>query len=203
MTPEQALLRLKEGNARFMAGRSLRPNSDAARRKEAAAGGQHPFAAVIACSDSRVPVELLFDQGIGDIFVVRVAGNVCGMDETASIEYAIGHLSTPLFVVLGHSQCGAVTAVLEDEKLHGSIPELVKNIRPAVEMARREYPGLSGAALIEAAVRANARQSIADALKRSASIRGRADSGRLKIAGAVYDIATGGIEWLDRGHLSR
>ncbi|MCA9730151.1 MAG: carbonic anhydrase, partial [Candidatus Eisenbacteria bacterium] len=142
MTPDQALEALKAGNDRFVTGTSLFPHLDRKRRYETAKG-QTPFVTVIGCSDSRVPIEALFDQGIGDVFVIRVAGNVCDTDEIGSIEYGVDHLGTPLMVVLGHESCGAVTAVVKDAEIHGSIPKLVDNIGPAVATARKFHPSLT------------------------------------------------------------
>ena len=117
ISPQQAMERLREGNARFQSAKSIHPDLGPARLRQTAEEGQHPFATILTCSDSRVPPELVFDQGVGDIFVVRVAGNVCGEDEAGTIEYGADHLKTPLLVVLGHSRCGAVTAVATDAKL--------------------------------------------------------------------------------------
>ena len=164
ISPDAALARLKEGNRRFRTGAATHPNADAARWRETAKDGQAPFATVLGCSDSRVPCELVFDQGVGDIFVVRVAGNVCAVNETASIEYAVGHLGTPLLVVLGHEKCGAVTAVAADAELDGSIARLVELIRPAVEESQRLHPGLKPGGLVPFALRANVIQSIEDLL---------------------------------------
>ena len=111
ISADEAMRVLKEGNARYVEGKLQHPHQDRARRALTAAQGQHPLATVLTCSDSRAPAEIIFDQGIGDIFVVRVAGNVAATDEIGSIEYAVDHLAVPLVVVLGHSQCGAVTAV--------------------------------------------------------------------------------------------
>ena len=108
ISADEALRLLKEGNSRYVDGKPQHPRQDRARRALTAAQGQHPLAAVLTCSDSRVPAEIIFDQGIGDLFVVRVAGNVAATDEIGSIEYAVDHLATPLVVVLGHTQCGAV-----------------------------------------------------------------------------------------------
>jgi len=141
MTPDEAMARLREGNGRYVAGKSTHPNTNSARRSETVKNGQHPFATVITCSDSRVPVERVFDQGVGDVFVIRVAGNVCDVDEVGSIEYGVDHLATPIHVVLGHTGCGAVTAVVTKAKLHGSIPPLVDNIEPAVEKAGKAHRG--------------------------------------------------------------
>ncbi len=195
-SPDESLLRLQEGNARFVGGRSTHPNTNRSRIADTFLNGQHPFATVIACSDSRVPVERLFDQGVGDLFVIRVAGNVCATDEIGSIEYGVDHLGTPLMVVLGHSDCGAVTAVATEAELHGSIPSLVDNIQPAVAEARRLHPGLHGKELVPEAVKVNVWQSIDDLFKSSPATRKRVAEGKLRVVGAVYDISTGSVEWL-------
>lgn len=196
VTPKEALKLLQEGNLRLIDGHALHPHTDRARIADLASHGQHPFATVVACSDSRVPVELIFDEGFGDLFVIRVAGNVCDVDEVASIEYGVDHLGTPLMVVMGHSHCGAVTAVATDEKLEGSIPRLVDNIRPAIQAAKRADPHAHGEALIAASVRANVWQGIEDLLNSSSITRERVTSGKLKIVGAIYHLETGKVEWM-------
>ena len=197
VTPIDALARLRAGNEHFVQDRCEHPHLDADRRKAVAEEGQHPFAAVVCCSDSRVPVELIFDQGIGDLFVVRVAGNVCNGDEIASVEYAVEHLGVPLCVVLGHTRCGAVTAVVNKEKLHGPLAKLVRKIDDAADAARRENPSVSGDALVDAAVWHNVWRGIVDLTRESAEIAIRVDSGELKIIGAVYDLDTGKLNWLN------
>ncbi|MBI5765167.1 MAG: carbonic anhydrase [Planctomycetes bacterium] len=162
---QDALGRLKKGNLRFSENHPTHPHEGAARLRETSVGGQHPFAVVVACSDSRVPVELLFDQGIGDLFVIRVAGNVCGEDELASIEYAVEHFGVRLVVILGHSQCGAVTAVVQGAKEHSHIDHLLQRIDPAVKAARRESPLLAGEELIAASVRQNVLHTMEELLK--------------------------------------
>jgi len=199
VTPAESLARLKAGHKRFVQFRLMHPHCDYERRNTAFADGQHPFAAVISCSDSRVPVELIFDQGIGDLFVVRVAGNVCNGDEIASIEYAVEHLGVPLCVVLGHTRCGAVTTVVSGAALDGHLAQLVRKIDDAAEDAWREDPSLSGDALVDAAARHNVWRGMADLTRESAAIAARVDSGAFRIAGAVYDLATGQIDWLDQG----
>ena len=195
LSSEAALQALKDGNARYLAGKPIHPNQDAARRATVTKG-QDPFATVLSCSDSRVPVELLFDQGIGDTFVVRVAGNVSDTDEAGTIEYGVGHLKTPLLVIMGHSSCGAVKAVLEGAVLHGSIPALVDNIVPAVAQAKAANPSASGAALLDKAVNANVWVSMDDLYQRSAEVRELVKTGKLKVVGAVYSLETGEVTWL-------
>lgn len=195
-SPDEAMQRLMDGNARFVGGECTHPRIDSKRLLETAQNGQQPFATVITCSDSRVPVEVLFDQGIGDIFVIRVAGNVCDTDEVGSIEYGVDHLGTPLFVVLGHTHCGAVTAVTTEAKLHGSIPPLVDNIAPAVDRAAQMNPHLTKKELVPEAIKANCWQSIEDLFRTSSATRERVKAGKLKVVAAIYNIRTGKVGWL-------
>lgn len=196
VSPDAAMNTLKEGNARFLSGAMKHPDQDQARRALTSSKGQHPIATVLSCSDSRVPVEILFDSGIGDIFVVRVAGNVADIDETGSLEYGVDHLGTPVLLVLGHTQCGAVTAVVQNAPLHGNIPTLVDNIAPAVAKAKAAHPEMSGEALVEEAVKANVWQVMDDTFKLSEAIRERVKSGKVKVIGAVYNLADGKIDWM-------
>ncbi len=140
IAPEKAIERLEDGNVRFETDKATHPDADTRRRRETGEAGQFPFVTFLSCSDSRVPIELIFDQGVGDVFVVRVAGNVCGVHEAGSIEYGVDHLGTPLLVVLGHTQCGAVTAATTGAEVHGNIRPLVQGIGPAVAKARRNIP---------------------------------------------------------------
>ena len=196
LSADEALKLLQDGNCRFMEGRAIHPHQDAARRALTFGQGQHPFAAVLSCSDSRVPVEVIFDQGIGDLFVVRVAGNVAATDELGSMEYAVEHLGTPLVAVLGHSQCGAVTAVVEGAKLPGNLGPLLAPIKPAVSQAREENPGAAGEALIAAAIRDNVFQAMEDVLRKSPVIKAKVKAGKVKLMGAIYELDTGKVQWL-------
>jgi len=195
-TPAEATSALADGNARFVAGESAHPHADAAWRARTADQGQAPFATILACSDSRVPVELLFDAGVGDVFVIRVAGNVAATDEIGSIEYGVGHLATPVLVVLGHTHCGAVTSVASGVELHGCIPALVEPITRAVRAARDTRSDLEGEALVEAAVRENVWLTLADILRGSAAVRDRVRAGETDVLGAIYDLVSGEVEWL-------
>lgn len=192
---DQALKELQKGNARFAKGKMLQLRRDQIRLEETAKG-QHPFVTVLTCSDSRLPPEIVFDQGLGDVFTVRVAGNVADVDEIGTIEYGVGHLHTPLCVVLGHTACGAVTAVVKGAEVHGNIPALVDNIVPAVENARHQHPELSEDQLIPAAIEANVFQSISDLLTHSEEVRDLVKEGKLRVLGAVYDLQTGKVRWL-------
>ena len=185
---------LQEGNERFVCGTLKHPNTDQAHRSVAALEGQEPFATVLACSDSRVPVELIFDRGVGEIFTVRVAGNVADTDEIATIEYGVGHLHTPAVVVMGHTRCGAVTAVVKGVELDGLLPQLVDNIKPAAELAKQQ--GGDEPAIIANAIKANVWQSISDVLRRSAMVRKEIESGSVSVIGAVYNLETGTVDWL-------
>jgi carbonic anhydrase len=187
---------LQEGNQRWMNGQSKHPNVESARREATAREGQQPFATILSCADSRVPIEQLFDRGVGDLFVIRVAGNVVGDHQAGTIEYGSGHLKTPLLVVMGHTQCGAVAAAASQAHVEGHVAELVSSILPAVDRAKRQNPRVDGAALTQAAIRENVWQSIFDLLRTSPALRAQAREGSLMIVGAVYDIATGEVEFL-------
>lgn len=194
---------LKDGNQRFYTGKTIHPHLDAARLAQAGSESQnnHAYATVLTCSDSRVPAELIFDAGVMDIFVVRVAGNVCDTDEIGSIEYGLAHVHTPVLVVLGHTQCGAVTAVThalhgKAEPLERNIPPLVDNIIPAVERAMNAHADLSGDQIIPHAIEENVWQAIEDLFMQSPAVRNRVKSGKSTVVGAIYDVATGRIKWL-------
>ncbi len=202
--PDAALARLQEGNERFAAGESVYPHLDA--KRLALAGkedqGKHAFATVIACSDSRVPVERIFDTGVMDLFVIRVAGNVVNTDEAGSIEYGLAHVHTPLLVVLGHTQCGAVTAVTKELQGHGhalerNIPPLIAPIKPAVARAMKEHPDLAqGSGIIPYAIEQNVWQAIEDLFLQSAASRALVEEEKVKVVGAIYDVGTGKVAWL-------
>jgi carbonic anhydrase len=194
-TADQALATLRQGNERFASGQPTYPHESLMRRAEVAAG-QHPIATVISCSDSRVPPELLFDEGLGDLFIVRVIGNIGGADETGSAEYGVEHLGTPLLVVLGHTGCGAVTAAVNHLEVRGSIPPLLAHIQPAVQTARKAHPALRGNDLVPAAVEANVFHSMQELFARSEIIRAKVRSDKLKVVGAIYDLKSGQVNWL-------
>lgn len=193
-TADEALAELKAGNARFVAGRHESPNLTMERVKEVAAG-QHPEAVILSCSDSRVPPELIFDEGIGDLFVVRVAGNVSEPASLGSVEYAAEHLGVPLVVVLGHHKCGAVKATAEAKgKPEGNIGALVKEIQPAVAAARK-HPGKEG--LVDDAVHANVALVAKELTSESPVMAHLVHEGKVRIVTAVYDLETGTVEWGD------
>lgn len=202
-SPQQALKMLQEGNARFVAGKPLRGHQDAARVKLADASNQadHAFATLLSCSDSRVPVEIIFDTGIMDLFVVRVAGNVVKTDEAGSIEYGLAHVHTPILVVLGHTRCGAVTAVSSQAQgnnlvLERNIPPLLAPIFPAVRTAMHKHPEAKGAALVPFAIEQNVWQSVSDLFMMSPVTREMAAGNKVLVKAAIYDLATGKVNWL-------
>lgn len=186
LTPDQALNQLMEGNRRFVAKRRTHPHQDSVRITEVAAG-QAPFAAILSCADSRVVPEIAFDQGIGDLFVVRVAGNIAITEDIASEEYAVGVLGVPLLMVLGHERCGAVDAALKGGELPGVIESLVFAIQPAIQASE----GQAGDRLTNA-VKANIRLQV-QRLQASSVVAAAVQSGKLKVVGAYYDLDTGEI----------
>ena len=189
---DEALGRLMNGDKRFVAGKSEEPHGAALlERRHALAKDQKPFAVIVSCSDSRVPPELVFDATLGDIFVVRTAGEVVDEVVVGSIEYAIEHLGTHLIVVLGHQRCGAVSAAVSGAKETGDIPDVLKAILPAVEETKAQ----SGDH-IDNAVRANARDIAKRLQSTGPIITPRVQSGELKIVAAYYSLDTGQVELL-------
>lgn len=196
VTAEDALSKLQDGNQRWVADKETNPHTETSRREMLADKGQKPFVTVLTCADSRIPVERVFDQGVGDVFVVRVAGNVAGVNETGTIEYGAGHLHTPLLVVMGHTKCGAVGAAASGASLHGMVGRLVGNIQPAVDRAKRNNPGVDDKELAALSVKENVWQSVFDLYKNSNELCELVASGKLKVVGAIYDISTGKVDFL-------
>jgi carbonic anhydrase len=196
ITPDEALRRLMDGNARYVANTPSVRDFSAGRAARAQA--QYPVAAVLSCADSRVAPEFVFDQGPGDLFVVRIAGNVANDDTIASLEYAVQFLKAPLVLVLGHTNCGAVQAAIKvwqnNEMLPGHLPELIAGIRPAIAIAQAS--GRQN--LLETATAENVRQTITRIGNAVPILSGAANSGRIKIAGGVYDLATGKVNMVER-----
>jgi carbonic anhydrase len=198
----EALARLREGNQRFASDvRSLESLASQTRRSELAAG-QEPFAIVLGCSDSRVPAEIVFDQGLGDLFVIRVAGNIVAPSQIGSVEFAAARFGTPLVVVLGHSRCGAILATLDElrrptEKQSRHLRSIVDRVRPSVEAlfatARHDDPD----ALVRDAVRANVRVSASQLRHGSELLEQLGDRGELTVVGAEYSLDTGVVDFFD------
>ena len=195
MTPESALARLKAGNARFVAGRT--ENCDLRPQVHDTAKGQAPFAAILGCMDSRVPPELVFDQRIGDIFAVRIAGNFVIPDITGSLEYATQIAGARLIVVLGHSDCGAVKGAIDDVKL-GNLTTTLANIRPAVAAvsARQTASTSADKRFVQTVAEENVRKSRQALGLRSEVLTSLLDTGQLAIVGAMHDVGTGVVTWL-------
>lgn len=196
ITPVDSLKRLKEGNLRYLAGKSIHPRFDSSRREKTAREGQKPIATILGCSDARVPPEMVFDQGFGDLFVVRVAGNVCAVAELASIEYGVKYLHTPLIAVMGHTKCGAVDGALSGASLRGSLPKLMALISPVTDQTKKAHPELKGDKLLEAAVEDNVRNSIAEILKSSPGLAQLVKEKKLIIVGGIRNIENGQVRWL-------
>lgn len=192
----QVLSQLKKGNQRFVSHMQKHPDQDG-KRVHQLTQGQHPIATVLACSDSRVPPEIVFDLGLGDLFVVREAGHVADKATLGSLEYAVEHLKTPLIVVMGHESCGAVTATIDVMDSHhtagGHIQRLVEDIRPAAQEA-----GTHGSreSRIARAVTANVKLVMKQLMQKDAHLARAVREGEVRIVGAVYDLHTGRINWL-------
>ena len=190
VTAEEALDELKKGNARHVES-DYNHENHSHRRLEEVAKGQKPHAVILTCSDSRLPPELIFDKGLGDLFVIRVAGNVAGNSELGSIEYAAEHLNVPLVIVMGHKRCGAVQAAASGGDPGGHISSLVKQIEPAVQRAK----SMAGD-LVDNAVHANVDLVVRNLRNSGPILKELVESGRLKVLGAYYDIDSGNVDWM-------
>jgi carbonic anhydrase len=190
--PAEAISRLKEGNGRYTSGNLQHPGQTAERRTELAKS-QHPFAIILSCSDSRVPPEIVFDEGLGDLFIVRVAGNVLNDEGLGSIEYAVDILGARLIVVLGHQSCGAVDAAMKTVaakgKAPGHIQSLVSAIKPVVDSMPKGD--------LDTTIKANVKH-VVDALRSSTPIlKAKVDSGEIQVIGGYYSLDTGAVTFLD------
>lgn len=195
-TPAEAIKRLLEGNRRYVASQ-IHHEDGLVQRRQVLAGGQHPFAIVLGCADSRVPPELVFDQGLGDLFVIRVAGNIPSDHVLGSIEYAVEHLGSSLIVVLGHERCGAVEAAVMGEKGHGRIGTLVSAIKPAVVDAIRYRRPATPNAVVDVCVRSNVSHCVHDILAYSPVVKHFVKAGRVRVVGARYDLDSGEVEFIN------
>lgn len=191
LTPAQALEMLRAGNRRYQQSALVHPHQTAEHRLRLSQA-QHPFAQVLACSDSRVSPEIVFDEGLGDLFVVRVAGNIVDDAVEASLEYGAEHLHVPLIVVMGHTGCGAVTAAVEAGETHDHVVSLMDAIFPSVLSTR----GLAGDA-VDNAVRANVTRWVRELRQSWPTLYRLHNAKRIAIVGAVYDLASGRVVWLD------
>jgi carbonic anhydrase len=195
VNPQEALQRLLAGNERFVQGRSIHPNQTVTRLKEVAAG-QSPFAVIVGCSDSRVPNEIIFDQGLGDLFIVRTAGQVSTYASWGSIEFGNAALGARLVMVLGHTKCGAVSAACHLPEVPGHVVTLLNAIKPAAEMAKGQ-PGdpVENAVKINVALQVKQLKGLEPVLSKAVK------NGQLLIVGAVYDLQTGRVELLSDNYL--
>ena len=187
MDSKTIINRLKEGNQRFVADKREGKFADAQRR-EALTGGQEPFAIILSCADSRVVPELTFDTGLGELFVIRVAGNVANTSTIASIEYAVAHLHTKVIVVLGHESCGAVTAALKGGDNGYNLNHLLAHIQPSIAQA--------GTKQVNDVVKKNAELNATELVTRSSIIGSAVNKGELKIVSAYYNLASGAVDFL-------
>ena len=192
VAPAEAISKLKEGNGCYTSGNLQHPGQTSERRAELAKT-QHPFATILSCSDSRVPPEIVFDQGLGDLFIVRVAGNVINDEGLGSVEYSVDHLGSRLILVLGHQNCGAVKAARETIAAKGNAPghieSLVTAIKPAVEATAKED--------LDATIKVNVKH-VVQALRSSTPIlKAEVDSGKIQVIGGYYSLDTGAVTFLD------
>jgi len=191
LTPDASLRRLQKGNARYVEGVAAR--HDFRHEREALAGGQNPYAAILSCADSRIAPEYAFDSGRGDLFVCRVAGNFASAEATASLEYAVAELGTPLIMVLGHDSCGAVDATIKSLKdgttLPGHLPSLVTALAPAVKAVSQQ-----GGDTLAKAIRQNVIDNVAKLRSETPILSAAVEQGKLKVVGGIYRLRDGRVE---------
>ena len=197
LTPEQVLMRLKDGNQRFLDGTAV--ERDFMGQVRQTAGGQYPMAAILGCIDSRVPHEIVFDKGVGDVFSARVAGNFVNTDILGSLEFATAVAGSKVIVVLGHTECGAVKGACDHVEL-GNLTSTLANIAPAVYAVGDLVPGertSANKAYVQAVADENVEMTVQNIVNRSPVIRGLVESGDLIVIGAMHDVATGGVMFMD------
>lgn len=202
MTAEQALDRLKQGNERFVNGQSSIPTLISKEHRDLLTGDQNPFAIVLGCSDSRVPAEIVFDQGLGDLFVIRVAGNIVAPSQVGSVEFAAASYDSAVVVVLGHTQCGAVKATVNALKNPDKLPSqnlmsIVNRVRPSVEVLMQTELKDDDEKLCAHAVRSNIFASVNQLRHGSAVMEGLIEQGKLIVVGAEYSLETGKVTFFD------
>lgn len=202
ISAQEALERLKEGNRRFVAGVRSGDTLASKTRLTELAAGQEPFAVILGCSDSRVPVEIVFDQGLGDLFVIRVAGNVVASSQIGSVEFATERFGTRLVVVLGHSRCGAVQATLEElqrptESQSRNLRSIVDRVRPSVEGLLATGLAHDPDALMAQAIRANVRASVSHLRYGADVLEQLVQNDGLRVVGAEYSLETGAVDFFD------
>lgn len=200
-SPDEALQTLKDGNKRFLDGKTEHPHLDKERMMQSSREdqGDHAYATVLASSDSRVPVEAIFDAGVMDLYVVRVPGNVCGENQASAIEYGIQTVRTPVVLVLGNTQCASVTAVtraMNGQDVESNLP-MLENIEPGVKSAMEKYPQAKGDEIIPLAIEENIYISIRDLFTQSPATCNLVKEGKVKVVGAIYDVSDGRVYWLE------
>ncbi|HBG04490.1 MAG: carbonic anhydrase [Geobacteraceae bacterium GWC2_58_44] len=197
VSADEALQRLLDGNKRFVESKMTASALCDLPAREKLATSQHPYAIILSCSDSRVPPEIIFDRALGEIFVVRVAGNVADPIVLGSIEYAAEHLGSPLIMVLGHERCGAVTATVNAKgKPEGNVGAIIKAIEPSAKKAKKDCKGKPAAEVVECAVAVNAKAVAADLTKKSKVLAHQLKEGKIKIVSATYDLDDGKVTLL-------
>ena len=196
MAPDEALKLLKDGNEGFQKDQLMEVDLGS-KKREKLINGQSPFAVIVTCSDSRVPPELIFNQGLGDLFVVRMAGNVIDKIQLGSVEYAVKHLKSPLIVVIGHENCGAVVAAVEGsgKKQHGNIGAIIDKIEPSVKKVKSK--DLHGKELVESVTNENINNSSRKIKEGSKVIKEELEKGKIKIVEAKYMLKSGQVQWLN------
>ena len=202
LTAQQALERLKVGNARFVKGEATQQNQLTHQERAALAGEQNPFAIVLGCSDSRVPAEMVFDQGLGDLFVIRVAGNVVAPSQVGSVEFAAERYDCAVVVVLGHSHCGAIQATVDtlmnpDHPPSDNLMSIVNRVRPSVEILLQTDLKHDHAKLCMHAVRSNVFASVNQLRHGSAVLEHLIEKGKMIVVGAEYSLETGEVTFFD------
>ena len=202
ISPAEGLLRLKDGNRRFLEGATRADSLVTEARRKALVREQYPFAIILGCSDARVPAEIIFDQGLGDLFVIRVAGNIVAPSQIGSVEFAAERFGTKLVVVLGHTGCGAIAATLEELRRPAESPSpnlrsIVDRVRPSMEALFEGSIPPDDAALEHRAVRANIRASVNQLRHGSAILERLIDFGGLRVVGAEYNLETGEVDFFE------
>jgi len=192
LTPSAALEILQHGNDRFV--KNLKANRNLLQQANETVAGQFPFAIILSCIDSRTSVELIFDQGLGDVFSVRIAGNIANDDILASMEFACKLAGSKLIVVLGHSHCGAIKGACDDVKLE-HLTGLLEKIKPSVESVRNEAGELEGNELVQRVAESNVLATVAQIMEKSHVLKEMVDNGEIDIAGGMYDIESGHVEF--------
>ena len=196
MTPQAAFETLKEGNARFM--KNIKADRNLLQQVSETSKGQYPFAVILSCIDSRVPAELIFDQGMGDIFSVRIAGNVINEDILGSIEFACKVAGSKLIVVLGHTSCGAVKGACASVEL-GNLTGLLNKINPAIDTVKTSEPTLTDTELVQAVAEKNVDLSMGNLIEKSPILKDLMDSEKIGLVGGMYSVETGEVKFQNLG----